>query len=159
MQTKNARIKVEGKSYVGIVVEVEGKDTPFTSIKDSTSILGYKHSQYTRRLLLEGKFDSKETTLPYSPIKIKEGKFSKWYIPISALYSYLNSRVKRDDTRRFILRFPIEELGEVEKALKASKVEYTLELAYKKGQGNGKTKSKAAPKEDEVLEEFTFSPS
>lgn len=157
--TKKASIKVEGKKYVGIVEEVEGKNIPFTSIKDSTSILGYKHPQYTRRLLLEGKFDGETTSLPFSPIKIKEGKFSKWFIPVKALYSYLSSRTERDSTRRFILRFNMEDLPKVEKALKASKVEYTLELAYKKGQGNGKSKSKATPKEEEVLEEFTFNPS
>lgn len=156
--TKKASIKVEGKKYVGIVVEVEGENIPFTSIKDSTSILGYKHPQYTRRLLLEGKFDGEMTSLPFSPIKIKEGKFSKWFIPVKALYSYLNSRTERDSTRRFILRLNMEDLGKVEEALKASKVEYTLELAYKKGQGNGKAR-KAAPKEEEVLEEFTFNPS
>jgi len=157
--TKKASIKVEGKKYVGIVVEVEGENIPFTSIKDSTSILGYKHPQYTRRLLLEGKFDGETTSLPFSPIKEKEGKFSKWFIPVAALYSYLNSRVERDNRRRFIIRFPMADLEKIEKALKASKVEYTLELAYKKGQGNGKAHSKATPEKEEVLEEFTFNPS
>lgn len=159
MQTKKASIKVEGKKYVGIVAEVEGEVIPFLSIKDSTTILGYAHSQYTRRLLLEDKFGDVATGLPFSPIKVREGNFSKWFIPVAALYSYLNSKVKRDNTRRFILRFPIEELGKIEKALEASKVAYTLELAYKKGQGNGKAKSKAAPEKEEVLEEFTFNPS
>lgn len=159
MQTKKASIKVEGKRYVGIVAEVEGKVIPFTSIKDSTSILGYKHPQYTRRLLLEDKFGEVATSLPFSPIKVKEGNFSKWFIPVAALYSYLNSRTERDSTRRFILRFNLEDLEKIEKALEASKVAYTLELAYKKGQGNGKAKSKAAPEKEEVLEEFTFNPS
>lgn len=150
--SQKVKVKVEGKVYVGIK---EGEEL-FTSIKDSTSILNFKHNQYTRRLLLDGSFDPNKTGLKVSPLKVKEGKFSKWYIPIKSLYAYLSSRKVRDSTRRFILRFDMEHKAKVEEALKASGVEYTLELAYKKEDSKGKKKATTPKEEETPLEEFTF---
>ena len=150
--TKKVRIKVGDNSYVGVVQEVEGKKVPFTSISDSTSILGFKYSQYTRRLLLEGKLDK-----PYLPLKVKEENFSKWYISIESLMEYLKGRVVRDGSRRFILKANLEDKEKIEKALKGIGVEFTLELAYVKGKGK-KVKKASSPKAPEApLEVFTFS--
>ena len=148
---KKVRIKVGENSYIGVVQEVEGKKVPFTSISDSTLILGFKYSQYTRRLLLEGKLDK-----PYLPLKVKEENFSKWYISIESLMEYLKGRVVRDGTRRFILKANLEDKGKIEEALKGAGVKYTLELAYVKGKGK-KAKKPSTPKAAEKpLEVFTF---
>ena len=149
--SKKVRIKVGDNSYIGVVREVEGKKVPFTSISDSTVILGFKYSQYTRRLLLEGKLDK-----PYLPLKVKEENFSKWYISIESLMEYLKGRVVRDGSRRFILKANLEDRGKIEKALKGIGVDFTLELAYIKGKSK-KVKKASSPKEPEKpLEVFTF---
>lgn len=145
---KKVKIKVGKESYIGLK---EG-DTLYTSIKDSTSILGFKYSQYTRRLLLEGKLDS-----PTPSIKVKEGSFSKWYIAIPSLVNYLSNRVERDSTRRFILRVDLGEEARVREALTKAKIPFSLELAYIKGKAKKSSSKKAPPKKEEVLEEIVFS--
>ena len=150
---KKVWVKIGGKRYVGMR-DKEGN--LYTSIKDSTEVLGFKYSQYTRRLLKEGNFDPLKTGLEIEPLKVKEKNFTKWFIPLKAIKHYLNNRVERDNTRRFILRTALENREVIEEALKAIGVEYTLELAYIKGKK--KASSKKAPKEpEEPLEEFIFS--
>ena len=148
---KKFRIKVGKSAFIGIVREIKGKKVPYISIKDSTNVLGYKHSQYTRRLLLEGKLDT-----PLTPIKVEEGKFKKWFIPIPSLYFYLENKVVRSSKRRFILKLDLEDKDKVEEALKASGVEYTLELAYNKGKAKAKTEK--VEEKEEILEDFSFNP-
>ena len=148
---KQYKITYQGTSYTGILQQAKGeKDTtPYLSLRESTRFLGFKHGQYTRRLLKEGKFDS-----PHRAIRVKEKNFSKWYISIPSLAAYQASRVVRESGRRYILRITQDDQVRVEEALTAAKITYTLELAYKKGQS--KSKGGAAEVKPEELEEFAY---
>lgn len=153
---KQYKISYKGQEYVGVVAE----KVPYLSIKEATRFLGFKHQQYTRRLLLEGKLDGqveqvegKEDTYPQKAIRVKEKSFSKWYIAIPALVAYQAARQVRSAGRRYILRIDSADLDKVNSLLTKGKVEYTLEPAYKPGKGK---KAKAEETPIEELEEFSF---
>jgi hypothetical protein len=102
-------------------------------INEATKTLGFKHSQYTRRLILEGKLDDPE------PAERFQGKgYTKWMVSPKSLASYLEKVGVRGGSRRFTLKTDLENEEKVRAALDASGVEYTLELSYK-----GKAKESA----------------
>lgn len=149
------KISYKGQEYVGVVAG----EVPFLSIKEATRFLGFKHQQYTRRLLLEGKLDGKVETVkgeevyPLKAIRVKEKNFSKWYIAIPALVAYQAARQVRSAGRRYILRIDTSDLEKVNALLTKGKISYTLEPAYKPGKGK-KPKVEDTPIEE--LESFTF---
>lgn len=155
VKVKNVRIKAGDNTYIGITAPLgeEGKRVPFLSIKDSTTFLDFNHTQYTRRLLKEGKFDK-----PLEPLEVDQGKYVQWFIAIPSLAAYRDSRVERSSKRRFTLWMDLEERERVEEAIKALGVDYKLELSYKPGDSKKKSSKKDTPKkEEEPLEEFIFS--
>jgi len=95
-------------------------------IREATEYLGFKHSQYTRRLVVEGRLDK-----PVPAEKRNLGHYSKWFIAKESLDYYLSKNRVRGGLRRFILRVDLENIEAIEEALRKTGIEYTLELAYK----------------------------
>ena len=128
---KKYKVKVDEKQVEveGRMLEVKGQEEPilYLGIRESTRVLGFKHSQYTRRLLLEGKLD-----LPLEPRKVSYKSFNKWYIPLPSLLHYMeNSRRTRGGERKYSFYFEREREDEVRAALDDLLGEdYKLELAY-----------------------------
>ena len=106
-------------------VSIDTKDIEenYLSINDSTRMLNFKHSQYTRRLVLEGKLRA---------LKIRYSHYSKWEIEVKSIIEY-NSNVRRSKgLRRFILRFDLKNESRVREVLESLNIEYELELSYQK---------------------------
>ncbi len=106
-------------------VSIDTKDIEenYLSINDSTRMLNFKHSQYTRRLVLEGKLRA---------LKIRYSHYSKWEIEVKSIIEY-NSNVRRSKgLRRFILRFDLKNESRVREVLESLNIKYELELSYQK---------------------------
>ena len=94
----------------------------FVSINEATQLLNFKHAQYTRRLLLEGKLEG---------VKLAHKGYAKWYITLDSIEFY-NAHTSRDTSmRRYILRIDASNENAVLVALGALNIEFKLELAYK----------------------------
>jgi hypothetical protein len=102
------------------VTETELKDN-YCSISKATKQLGFKYSQYTRRLLLQGKL---------AGIKVAEQHYQKWYINNDSIDRYMNNHRRTEQLRRFILRADLEQQAAIRSALDELGIEYELELAY-----------------------------
>jgi len=103
-------------------VSQETLSNEFSSISKSTKKLGFKYSQYTRRLLLQGKLGG---------IKVKEQHYEKWYISNESIENYMNEHRRTQQLRRFVLKMDLENRDKVEQVLDELGIEYELELSYK----------------------------
>ena len=99
----------------------------FADIKEATELLGFKHPQYTRRLLAQG--DPEKGTGLWGKKQQYKG-FSKWWISKKAIEAYLQTHRREARGRRFILNTALENEAAIRKALDGLKIEYRLELAY-----------------------------
>lgn len=100
----------------------------YVDIPKATEMLGFKHQQYTRRLLLEG--NPEEGTGLWGR-KAQYKGFSKWWIALDSIKQYLEAHRREAKGRRFILNTALENEKAIRAAIDALKVEYTLALAYK----------------------------
>ena len=99
-------------------------DANYVSINDATKLLTFKHAQYTRRLVLEGKLNA---------IKVQYAHYAKWEILVESINVY-NSRTRRSSSgkRRYILRTSVENEKKIREALTALEIPFELELSYQK---------------------------
>lgn len=134
----------------------------YLSILEATGVLGFKHSQYTRRLLHESvaaiaeggepKFPWPEDGRPLA-IKLEMQGYEKWYIHPDSVagYSPKASPIGGSGMRRYVLRFQesLMDADAVAEALTAAFGDagpdtWVLEPAYKPGKSKGKGKGKVA---------------
>lgn len=92
------------------------------SINSATKELGFKYSQYTRRLLLEGKLEG---------VKVKESHYNKWYIDPRSIETYMESNRRTNDQRRYLFYIDQDEEDLVRETLNELGIDYKLELSYK----------------------------
>ena len=100
----------------------------FVDIKEATELLGFKHTQYTRRLLAEG---DPETGTGLWGKKVQYKGFSKWWIDLKSIEAYQETHRREMMGRRFVLNTALENEERIRAALDALDIEFKLELSYK----------------------------
>lgn len=114
------------------VVEATAVDAPeqisdddlsnYVGISRATELLGFKYSQYTRRLVLEGKLTA---------IKVKYDHYNKWMISLDSIDEYMANSRRTNQLRRYIFKIDQDQEDAVRTALNELGIQYELELSYK----------------------------
>jgi hypothetical protein len=114
------------------VVEATSVDAPenisdeqlqnYVGISRATQLLEFKYSQYTRRLVLEGKLEA---------VKVKYGHYNKWMISLDAIDEYMSAHRRTNQLRRYIFKIDQDNEEAVREALDELGIEFELELSYK----------------------------
>lgn len=137
----------------------------YLSITEATKVMGFKHSQYTRRLLhdsVEAIGNEEEPKLPWPSdgrplaVKLSMNGYDKWFIhPDSATNYEARASGVGQGLRRYLFRFNLDWLTEdqVENLLEEHFGEqgedtYIFEPAYKPSSGGSSTTSKKKEAED-----------
>jgi len=140
----------------------------YLSISEATAVMGFAHSQYTRRLLhdsVEALEKGEEPKLPWPSdnrpmaVKLSMGGYDKWFIHPQAAENYeARASTVGQGLRRYLLRFneewmSISQMSEAVTQLFGEQGEdtYIFEPAYKPGSRKGKAGKKAPS----TVEDFT----
>jgi len=106
-----------------VSIDTSDIDENYLSINDGTKLLNFKHSQYTRRLVHEGKLFA---------LKIQYKHYPKWMISIGSIIEYNSNTRRSNGLRRYILRFDRQNETKVREVLKSLNIPFELELSYQK---------------------------
>lgn len=107
---------------IDLEIEESTLKSDYVGLSKATKLLGFKYSQYTRRLVLEGKLGA---------IKVKEAHYEKWYVALSSIDDYMEDTRRVNQLRRYIFKIDLENESKVREALDELGIEYDLELSYK----------------------------
>ena len=98
-------------------------DENFVGINDATRLLNFRHAQYTRRLVLQGKLGA---------LKLQYPHYTKWMIDLRSIAAYEVSTRRTSNLRRYIVRFDRSNEAKVREALESLDIAFELELSYQK---------------------------
>jgi len=104
-------------------IDTSDIDANYLSINDATKALNFRHAQYTRRLVHEGKLVA---------LKVQYEHYPKWMISIGSILEYNSNTRRSNGLRRFILKFDLQNEEKVRAALEALEIPFDLELSYQK---------------------------